>query len=508
MRVLGQYDQGTIGAVEEAMRRNGVPDEYMLDLGTELMDRDTPGGFGEDTLSTRLDSGLSTGGTIADILGKLAAGFAVGMSTRGGGEAAAAANFVRGLSKDQREDLESRRKGQMDRLRLAQENRRFGMEELKFSWEKKTKEAEMARLDPNSPETQVVRAAARKSMSELFGKPPTEESDAAIAQMNSDQIEDFVVQQGNVAAQQYKRERDLVADDFKRQGLDIRAQSAAATQALARSGQEQAAAQRETMNAIRQGQLDLRQDQFDESRRENERREAQKQADIYDKGGQPAVDRYLEMQGRGPGSGAAGPVPVGPVPTPAGAEPAIADSPQRRNALSPASQRNVDEARATAQAKLEGEERHRLPSMQTEEANLRDLKQLLSSSDTISGPLIGLMNTYAPNATAAIFQDRAQANLYVGNIAISRAKQLGINPTDIDLRATAEAVLNSYLPERDNMANIIRNIDENLLKQARARGQPQGPTPQIPTVRSDADYDQLPSGTRFTDPRGQVRVKP
>lgn len=31
---------------------------------------------------------------------------------------------------------------------------------------------------------------------------------------------------------------------------------------------------------------------------------------------------------------------------------------------------------------------------------------------------------------------------------------------------------------------------------------------QIPAVRSDADYDQLPSGARFTDPQGRVRVKP
>lgn len=31
---------------------------------------------------------------------------------------------------------------------------------------------------------------------------------------------------------------------------------------------------------------------------------------------------------------------------------------------------------------------------------------------------------------------------------------------------------------------------------------------QIPAVQSDADYDQLPSGARFTDPQGKVRVKP
>lgn len=31
---------------------------------------------------------------------------------------------------------------------------------------------------------------------------------------------------------------------------------------------------------------------------------------------------------------------------------------------------------------------------------------------------------------------------------------------------------------------------------------------QIPAVQSDADYDQLPSGARFTDPQGRVRVKP
>lgn len=110
-----------------------------------------------------------------------------------------------------------------------------------------------------------------------------------------------------------------------------------------------------------------------------------------------------------------------------------------------------------------------------------------------------------------------------------------ITPKEVaDLRKTAQANVESRIPNKpgtteaasaadpkdvqaefdkliEDYVNVAEKISAARARAGGATGTPAQGAPQSggdPTVKSDADYAALPSGTKFVDPEGQTRVKP
>lgn len=96
-----------------------------------------------------------------------------------------------------------------------------------------------------------------------------------------------------------------------------------------------------------------------------------------------------------------------------------------------------------------------------------------------------------------------------------------LNPTQRqDFLNQARTIASKQFEAHTRTLNHFRDVskrlgvDERNVIQAepapigRNGARPASPTDQTPRVASDADYDALPSGTRFIDPNGKTRIKP
>jgi len=136
-RVLNKRP-GALAQVDEVLK--DVNPEYQMDMAYELMNEDTPGGFGPDPEGTDpevyQEQEMSTGATIVDILAKLTGGFAAGMGERGrGNPAMAAQRYVRNLQDDQGRREASRRQSFESDRRAKADQREEGREEQRFQFE-------------------------------------------------------------------------------------------------------------------------------------------------------------------------------------------------------------------------------------------------------------------------------------------------------------------------------------------------------------------------------------
>lgn len=118
-------------------------------------------------------------------------------------------------------------------------------------------------------------------------------------------------------------------------------------------------------------------------------------------------------------------------------------------------------------------------------------------------PLVGLVNK--PIETADIKSGNIVMENYGGAPAIfpTEGEQARIGAA-MALAAQRSAAAGAS----DARANLYGRTDPNRPRGGKDKKPSGNAVPSMPTPKSKADFDALPSGTRFTAPDGSVRVKP
>lgn len=155
--------------------------------------------------------------------------------------------------------------------------------------------------------------------------------------------------------------------------------------------------------------------------------------------------------------------------------------------------------------------------IQTKASNAVNTKTLIDMAepliDAATGSLAGAARDafvksfgFAPDSAQAI----SQLKVIQAGIMMNQPRMEGPQSNlDVKLYEQAAAQIGDPTVPAPIKKAALRTVEAIQNKyMERAGKEPAASDGGIPTITGDADYDKLPSGTKFTDPEGKIRVKP